>query len=398
MDFDIVIVGAGPVGSTLAYYLSKNNFNVAIIDKKRIIGYPLQCAGIVNKRIMEVNELPEELIINKVKGAYLHTDNNLLKVQKEIETAYIIDRVAYDQFLFKRAIDSEVKFINQKVIDVDSDKGIIFFENNEKISSKIIVGADGYKSQVSKAINNAPELFNASQMLVKISKKDINKYRKSGDENFYDYVDTYIRQDIFPGFLWIIPTEDNLFRVGMFSNHNYKEQNNILEEFLKNKFKDNKFQILEKYKGAIPIFSQNHKLVEKRVLLVGDAACEVKPTTGGGLILGFDACKIASDIITKAINKNNIDLLAEYEKIFYKKYLKELKYQFKVQKTLDILSNEDLDYFFIKLKENDCEKIISEYGDMDKQSVLVKEIIKRGLLLKILPNFVIKKVLKIFGF
>ena len=102
--------------------------------------------------------------------------------------------------------------------------------------------------------------------------------------------------------------------------------------------------------------------------------------------------------IIKAINQDNIDLLKEYPKKFYKKYLKELKYQFKVQKTLNIFSNEDLDYFFIKLKENNCEHLISKYGDMDNQSILVKEIIKRGLLFKIIPSFFIKKVSKIFGF
>ena len=399
MDFDIAIVGAGPIGSTLAYYLSSNkNLKICIIDKKRNIGYPLQCAGIVNKAIINFNEIPEELIINKVKGAYLHTDNNILKVQKEEDVAYVIDRVAYDQFLFKRAINKGVQFINQKVTDVDLDNGIITFANNEKISSKIVVGADGYKSVVSKSFGNAPETFNASQLLVKISDEAINSYRQANNEDFNDYVDTYVHQDIFPGFLWIIPTEDNLFRIGLFSNHDYKQQNQILDSFLENNFKNKDISVLEKYKGAIPIFSQNHKLVEKRGLLVGDAACEIKPTTGGGLILGFDACKIASDIIIKAINQNNIDLLNEYPKKFYKKYLKELKYQFKVQKTLNIFSNEDLDYFFIKLKENNCEQLISEYGDMDSQSILVKEIIKRGLLFKIIPSFFIKKVSRIFGF
>ena len=74
MDFDIAIVGAGPIGSTLAYYLSSNNnLKICIIDKKKNIGYPLQCAGIVNKAIINFNEIPEELIVNKVKGAYLQS-------------------------------------------------------------------------------------------------------------------------------------------------------------------------------------------------------------------------------------------------------------------------------------------------------------------------------------
>ena len=87
-----------------------------------------------------------------------------------------------------------------------------------------------------------------------------------------------------------------------------------------------------------------------------------------------------------------------YHEEFTKKYFKEFSYQFKVQNTLNLLNDEDLDYLFQKLGENDCERIISEYGDMDNQSVLVKEFIKRGLIFKIVPTFLFKKVVNIFGF
>ena len=90
-------------------------------------------------------------------------------------------------------------------------------------------------------------------------------------------------------------------------------------------------------------------------------------------------------------------MLKGYESEFRDKYLKEFSYQFKVQKALNILSDDDLDYLFLKLGENGCEKLISEYGDMDTQSKLVKEFIRRGLLFKVMPTFLFKKVTNIFG-
>ena len=75
-DFDAVIVGAGPVGSTIAYYLCRNGLNVAILDKKKQIGYPLQCAGILSGHIFDLNELPDEVVLNTVRGAFLHTQNH----------------------------------------------------------------------------------------------------------------------------------------------------------------------------------------------------------------------------------------------------------------------------------------------------------------------------------
>ena len=392
-DYDVVIIGGGPVGSTIAYYLSSNDLSVCIIEKKTQIGFPLQCAGILSNHIFELNELPENIILNRVKGAFLHTRNRILNIEKDETVAYIIDRVAYDDFLFNKALKNNVDFINQKAIDFDFEKGIVFLQNNQEIKSKIIVGCDGYKSSVSNKMGNVQKNFNASQMLVKIDEDNINKFRNS-DSECADFVDAYMFEEIVPGFLWLIPLKNNLYRVGLFSDDSHKKQNEFLEDFLNENFE---YEIVEKYKGFIPIFNDKNNMVYSRALLIGDAAAQVKPTSGGGLLIAFDACKMASRWIVEAIATDNIKILKEYQKEFNKKYSREFNYQFKVQKAFKIFSDDDLDYLFLKLKENDGEYLVSEYGDMDTQSTLVKEVIKRGLIFKIVPSFLFKKVGKIFG-
>ena len=122
---------------------------------------------------------------------------------------------------------------------------------------------------------------------------------------------------------------------------------------------------------------------------------------------------MAKKVIVKALNSedlNSINLEKEtyddskilqdsfksYQKDFEKRFLKEFSYQFKVQKTLCTLSDDDLDYFFEKLKEKEADKLISEYGDMDNQSILVKEFLKRGLVLSLLPAIHKKELAKIW--
>lgn len=393
-DYDAVIVGAGPVGSTIAYYLANNGFKVTLIEKKKQIGYPLQCAGILSKHIFDFNTLPDEVILNTVTGAFLHTQNHILKVKKEEPVAYIIDRIAYDEYLLKRAINEGAQLINQKAVSFDIEKGITCLSNNQKIRSKIIIGCDGYNSILSNAIGNTQSNFTASQMLVKIEDEEMKQFRNS-NEPVSDSVDTYLINDVLPGFLWIIPVSNNQYRIGLFSNHSHKKQDEILTDFLNKNFR---FETCEKYKGFIPIFTDKNDIVKNRAVLIGDAAGQIKPTSGGGLLIAFDACKIACKYISKAISEDNIDILYEYQNEFNKKYQKEFNYQFKVQNTLNLLSDEDLDYLFFKLKENDCEELISQYGDMDTQSTLVKEFIKRGLIFKIIPTFLFKKVINIFGF
>lgn len=70
--------------------------------------------------------------------------------------------------------------------------------------------------------------------------------------------------------------------------------------------------------------------------------------------------------------------------------------QLRLQNLFKTLSDSDLDYMFDKLKEKGAEKIISEYGDMDSQSPLVKELIKNGILFTILPKILSRRILSLW--
>ena len=406
-DYDVTIIGAGPIGSTLAYELAKEDINVCLIDKKKVIGLPLQCAGIINKRVLDVNQFPDELILNKAKGAVLHSKNHSLTVSKEEDQAIIIDRVALDQFIYNRAIENGVdSYLSSKVLAIDDVEGKVSFKNEsaeKSIKSKIIVGADGPLSIVSSAFGNDFDYYCASQYLVKIEE----------DNNQMSFVDLYAYGDLFPGFIWQIPVSKNIFRIGLFSNYDYKRQNEILNDFLMNEFQYENYEIIEKYKGKIPIYNKENKLFKNRALIIGDAASQVKPTTGGGLLIGFEAVGMAKKAIVNALNSedfNSLNLekethddkeilencLKSYQDDFEERFIKEFSYQFKVQKTLCTLSDDDLDYFFEELKEKEADKLISEYGDMDNQSILVKEFLKRGLVLSLLPAIHKRELAKIW--
>ncbi len=396
-DFDVAIVGGGPVGSSLAYRLALQGISVAVFDKKKFIGYPLQCAGILSKSVYELNDLPEDVIINKVNGAFLHSPNYTLKVEKNETEALIIDRVGYDQYLINRAVNHGVKvFLQHKVIDLNLKEGIIN-TNKGEFKVRIIVGADGCNSIVSKIMGNKLKYSPACQYLVRLSDEDTSKLSLS-------HVDVFVNSNVLPGFLWSIPLGDNLFRIGLFSDNKIKGDSNILDDFLNNggEFENNNlnitgYEIVEKYRGNIPFYDKNKNIVKDRAILIGDAASQVKPTTGGGLIYGFSAIDIAVDTIVDALLKDDISVLKNYSKKFKKLYSGELNTEVKVHNTLNILSDRNLDYLFKKIKENNGERLISEYGDMDKQSILVKEVLKRGLLFKITPKVISSKISRIWS-
>ncbi len=382
-DYDVAVVGAGPVGSTFARYASEKGLKVAIFEKKKEIGVPLQCAGLLGKKIKEVNILPDEFILNEIYGACLYSPSNtMISMRKKGPLAYVLDRVAYDKFLAKLAVDKGAElFLNHRVNDVDIKKGEIYFKD-KKLSAEVIVGADGYSSTISKEFKNNLKTVQAAQYLVDTGKDSFND----------EYFQVNVNSEISPGFIWTIPLSKSTARVGLFADYDYQSLNGILNEFMANdeKFKDAK--ILKKYHGKIPLYNSKKDIVKDRTILIGDSASQVKPTTGGGLIIGFICAKIAAEVVYEAITSKNMDILKNYQKQFRKMYNNELKMQLKVQKTYKSLNDDDLDSVILKLKEKEVGKIVSEYGDLDSQSPLMKEILKSGLLFSVLPKLLSRKI------
>lgn len=68
--YDVAVVGAGPVGSTISRYIADKGYEVVMLERKRKVGVPLQCAGLLGKKIKDLNILPDEFILNKVYGIF----------------------------------------------------------------------------------------------------------------------------------------------------------------------------------------------------------------------------------------------------------------------------------------------------------------------------------------
>jgi len=379
-NYDVAVVGAGPVGSTFARIMAEKGFEVAILEKKKEIGVPLQCAGLVGKRIKEVNVLPNEFIINPVHGGFLHSpEDTVLSVSKGKPEAYVLDRVKYDQFLAHLAEDSGAEILlNHGVEKIDSVNGVINLKNKEKtkISAGVVVGADGHSSIVSSTFNPLAESFQAAQYLIDVGEKRFQT----------NFVHLYVDSRVSPGFLWVIPLSESTARVGLFADANYQQLTIILNELLNKRSELRGATILKKYYGVIPRHDPHKQLVKDRVILLGDAASQVKPTTGGGLIMGFTSAEIASRAVSKALEDDNVEILTDYNKQYQERFKKELKVQLMVHKIFKSLNDDNLEYMFQKLKQEGAEDIISHYGDIDTQSTLVKEMFKRGIIFSILPK------------
>ncbi|MCK5594324.1 MAG: NAD(P)/FAD-dependent oxidoreductase [Candidatus Aenigmarchaeota archaeon] len=346
LNTDILIVGAGPIGTYLAEKLASKGISVLVIDKKKEIGKHA-CSGLVSTRLDSFVELEESLIEHKIKGSIFNSKKEKFAIKKDEVQAYVLDRVAFDQFMAKRAEASGAKILTDTpFLDYEiKDKMIYASTPNETIRSKLLIGCDGAGSPVRKKSG-----LDSGQLTT------VNGIIGYTDEkNNSDLVELFYGKDIAPGFFaWKIP-RGNRTEYGLASGKDH------IEHF--NRFiSDHKID--KTYTHPI-CFGHLESTVADNVLLLGDAALQVKPFSGGGIIYGLMCADIAVEVIENAFAKNSFDksVLLDYDKRWRQRLKDKIDLGLGIRKTLDSLSDKELDTFFLMLLKN--KKDIETSGDMD---------------------------------
>jgi geranylgeranyl reductase family protein len=390
--FDVAIIGGGPVGGFAAEQLSSKGYEISIFEKKNIIGKPIKCAGLISKRVFELCNINKKNIIqNKIKGANIHSpEDKCIKIGGDRVHALVIDRKNFDQKLIDKACDNGTELFLKykfKTARKNKNKLEIIFSKKENYFCDILLGADGPNSKVRNIFSfNEPKEFLIGKV-AEIENTNLNP----------NFVEIFIGNKIAPGFFaWIIPTNKNgtNARIGLCIKKNTKYNvnyyfNNFLKNNLTSKYLKN-IKIINLSGGIIPI-GPLKKIYKENVMLVGDAAAQVKPTSGGGIYTGLLSAKYCSRVVLEYL-KNH-----EYSKNFFKKYQRlyqknigrELEKGMKLRKIFLNLKDSQMDYYVNKFQNNEIIETISKYGDIDYPSILALKLIKKSpSLLKIIPNLI----------
>ena len=374
--YDVCIIGASIAGNYLAYLLSRSGLNIAIIEEHKEIGIPLQCAGIISKKLTQLIDVPEEIILNRVKIAKIFSPSGGSIELSGDEEPYIIDRVALDRLFYKKNqikqnieyfLDEKFKTFhyfkenNQKLIQIETSKRIV--------SAKILVGCDGPISTVGKLLGIQNNTISAIQIRIK-GNFDENKTNLYFDPQWKEL------------FGWIVPEGKNIYRIGLASSRNISQKFKI---FLNQLNIDVRNKISQQG-GIIPIGKMN-KMAFDNILLLGDSACQVKATTGGGIVMLLNASKIAATCIIRCFKENCFSknfIKKNYEKVCARTIGKQLKINYLIRTIFENLNSNDFNELFKIIKTTKIEKIISLYGDMD---------FPRSLIFKLARNFTFLKFL-----
>jgi geranylgeranyl reductase family protein len=337
----IIIVGAGPVGCYLGQLLKHHGFEPLLLEEDPEVGKPVQCAGIVGKRLFEELRLPlsTHSILNIIDGAKVSYNGTTFELNRS-QVAYIISREIFD-----KELSQKLKIeLNTELQDIHPIKdGYILKTNNGEYFADIVVGADGPNSKVRKCLGFASEmkLYRGYQYRVKMTPESQNQV-----------VVSYIKP--FSLFNWIIPEGNGVVRIGTISNNPYQELNHFME---KNGLQG---EIVEKNAGAIPIGTC--ELVKGSAALVGDAACQIKPITSGGIYYGMKAAELLAD----SIKEGDLSL---YAPKWAEEFEQEIKICLLLRYVMENMGEDVLKRIFEYVRDNSA--LIEKIGDFENHSSIM---------------------------
>jgi digeranylgeranylglycerophospholipid reductase len=368
---EVCIIGGNIAGANLAYLLSQEKIDVIVVEEHSETGIPLHCAGIISQKLSRIIDLDTSLILNRVKKAILVSPNNLELEMNGKEEPYVLNRVGLDQSQYKRAKNSGARFyFNEKFktyrkvkgnVKDTSNSGVIIFTDKHKISAKIIVGCDGPSSRIAELNGVKHNLIYGMQVRAKYNCSN-NLTKMYFDPRWKEL------------FGWVIPEANGICRIGMGCISSPAKNFNAFLESLQ----VSKENIVNKQGGWIP-WGYIRRIAFDRTLLLGDAGCMVKATTGGGVVMLLIAAKTAKNAIKKAIETNNFTekfLIHNYEKPLKKEIGVDLKLHYIIRLLLTRFSTEDYNRLFeLYNNSKELQKIIDRYADMDFPKRLVVKLV-----------------------
>lgn len=372
---DVTIVGAGSAGLRLAKKLAEANIEVNVLEDHPEIGIPEHCSGLISARnTKELGFDLRESFSNTIYGAKIFSPNNTqLRIESKEPVAYVMDRSMFDKTLYKEALAAGAKVeLNTAAIDVRN--GTIFTKVKDRggvKKPKLIVAADGVNSRLRKlaGIESKASHF-------------IHSYQVKASGNFDPkFVELYLSRDFAPDFFaWVIPENEESAKVGIGCTTGINPVH-AFNKFLRTKQID--IHIKNSNSFLIPCNPPIRQLHNNGIILLGDAAYQTKATTGGGIIMNCKSADILSKCIVDHLQHNaSLDNYArDMQPIF-----KELDLHWKIHQYQSQLTNEEMDKFFLKLKDAGVENFLSQHGDMDEPTRFVGKLFATPRMLTLLPE------------
>lgn len=363
--WDVIVVGAGPAGSRTARGFAKAGFRTALLEEHSEVGAPVHCTGIVGNDILEQFPQIRSVIWRTASEFKVFSPEGNSFLLPNV-TAHVLNRKGLDLLLADEARSEGVEvFLNHKVTSVAQTSQEVTLtasvSGEEAVyQSKIVVLATGSTSHLPKrsTLAEPPQFIRGVQVEVEIE-------GLSG-------VELYLGGHVAPGsFAWAVPTCGNTAKAGLITLGNARIYLDKLFEspFLKSKLKR---MVSKPLVSRIPL-GASRASVNHRILAVGDAAGQVKTTTGGGIYYGLLG---AEELVLTGLNaykQNDFvpSALQSYHSSWLKKLGLELQAGLYIRRVFEKIQDQDINRLIRLFEKRELRDLVGRHANFDRHRDLI---------------------------
>ena len=359
----VVVVGGGPAGSRAAALLARGH-DVLVLEEHGESGVPVQCAGLVTDDVVKLSGVDPDIITTLFGAEVVFPDGSALTVRSKVPKARTIDRRQMDSRMADAAMaaGAEYSYRERYVSHSIQDRVRVRTDRGEH-GCRLLVGADGHTSAVSRSLGNIPrEYIRGMQADVAMRMEDQELFRvRLGSENA-------------PGFFtWEIPCGDYT-RVGLCTSWSAGPPVDHLRRLLRRIGAEDR--VIAMHSGKIPLHGMGGT-VGDRTVLVGDAASQVKPVSGGGLYPGLTAAGILADVAGRALEDDDLSSkrLSEYRRRCGDAFGSELRRGYSLRRMFVRMSDDDLVAAGRFASRDDVRSVLDDI-DIDRPSAVVRGLLR----------------------
>lgn len=378
--YDVIVVGSGPAGSHVACKLAEMGHGVVVVEQKKRLGEQVCCTGIISQGCVNSFAIDEDVILRRASSAKLFSPSGrVLRLWRQEPQACIIDRALLDVAMARRAQGRGAEYMLSSLvrgIEVNDDRVIVeAVRQGERLNfeARAAVIATGFCSSLVRGLGlgKVGDFVMGAQAEV--------------EAIGLDEVEVYFGQEVAPGFFaWLVPTSPPRALAGLMSR---RSPELYLKKLIASLLAQGKITSAE----AEPIYrgisiKPLARTCGNRLTVVGDAAGQVKPTTGGGIYYGLLCADIAANNLHRALETDDLSAksLAGYEREWRKKLGWELRMGYWARKLYEHMSDAQIDRIFDIIKSRGIDKALLEAEDLsfDWHGEVVLRLPRRRLISK----------------
>jgi geranylgeranyl reductase family protein len=332
---DVIVVGAGPAGNCAALGLASQGLSVTVIDGRHVIGDKL-CTGIVGGECTRRFPIDPALVYHQASAAQVMApQGGALRFEATAPQASVVDRVEYVNSFARQAQAVGARYyLGHRVVQAQVDPdGVTVVTGEGCYRARCLVLAAGFGSPLVRqlGLGSVPDYVIGAQAMV--STVEVNE------------VEVHLGQQVAPGFFsWLVPTRPGQALVGLMARRQAAER---LTGFIQSLSQQGKVAAVERAPACwgVPLRPLKRTYAD-RVVVVGDAAGQVKPITGGGIYYSLMAGDLAASVVGQALAEDDLSpvRLSQYQDRWQALLATELDVGYWARRLYELLNDQQIGF------------------------------------------------------